>query len=282
MSWLSSFVEDIAPIVAAVSPEPISRAAAQAKVAYDAQEANKVANIEREEQRKKQMFMDDSAYIRPTARAQPQPTTPSGFFGGVSDFLGSAGSVIGDVASGLGGIFDTVGTVRRSFDRATSSPQPAVDRISNIPRETQQTSQAFLGGLPNVLGTAAKFLRTPGGQIGTGLGLIGATSLMSPSGNKMRVTRKMKSQLRQVYNMTGGNFNATADFFGITPDMVMSILTKRFRNDGPVVTKAALRKTKTTIRRLKHMCDVYDDMRPRAKARTPVRRAATTRITQVK
>ena len=136
--------------------------------------------------------------------------------------------------------------------------------------------------MPNVLGTAAKFLRTPGGQIGTGLGLVGATSLMSPSGNKMRVTRKMKSQLRQVYNMTGGNFNATADFFGITPDMVMSILTKRFRNDGPVVTKAALRKTKTTIRRLKHMCDVYDDMRPRAKARTPVRRAATTRITQVK
>jgi len=45
------------------------------------------------------------------------------------------------------------------------------------------------------------------------------------------------------------------------------------------VTKAALRKTKTTVRRLKSMCDMYDSLRPTAtRRRAPMRRAATTLI----
>ena len=59
----------------------------------------------------------------------------------------------------------------------------------------------------------------------------------------------------------------------------VKILTKRFRNDGAVVTKAALRKTKTTIRRMKNMCDMYDSLRPAAtRRRAPMKRAATTLI----
>ena len=72
----------------------------------------------------------------------------------------------------------------------------------------------------------------------------------------MRMTRKMKSQARMVLNMTGGNLAAAADMLGIDQQSLVALLLKRFRNDGPVVTKAALRKTKQTIRRLHSMQDV--------------------------
>ena len=60
------------------------------------------------------------------------------------------------------------------------------------------------------------------------------------------------------------------------------ILLKRFRNDGPVITKAALRKTKSTIRKLKNMCDMYEDLRPTARRRTPMRRATRASTTLIK
>ena len=64
--------------------------------------------------------------------------------------------------------------------------------------------------------------------------------------------------------------------------MLVALLLKRFRNDGPVVTKAALRKTKSTIRKLKNMCDMYDDLRPAARRRTPMRRATRASTTLIK
>jgi hypothetical protein len=89
----------------------------------------------------------------------------------------------------------------------------------------------------------------------------------------------MKSQARMVLNMTGGNLSAAADILGIDQNTLVMILLKRFRNDGPVVTKAALRKTKQTVRRLKSMCDMYDSLRPTAtRRRTPMKRASTTTL----
>ena len=66
---------------------------------------------------------------------------------------------------------------------------------------------------------------------------------------------------------------------GVSPEMFVQVLLKRFRNDGAVVTKAALRKTKRTVNRLKGMCDMYDSLRPSAtRRRTPMKRASTTLI----
>ena len=57
------------------------------------------------------------------------------------------------------------------------------------------------------------------------------------------------------------------------------ILLKRFRNDGPVITKAALRKTRQTMRRLKSMCDMQADLMPRTtRRRAPMKRATTTTL----
>jgi hypothetical protein len=107
-----------------------------------------------------------------------------------------------------------------------------------------------------------------------------------PSG-KPRITRKMKADVRRIYMMAGMDPNLTAQILnnlGTYPRMnfdaslVFFILTKRFRNDGPVVTKAAVRKTKTTLRRMKGVVDMYNSV---CKPTAPRRRAAPSRAKAV-
>ena len=122
-------------------------------------------------------------------------------------------------------------------------------------------------------------LKSPLGQVALGGGAGLALSGMNGQPSGMRITRKMKSQARMVLNMTGGNLSAAAQMLGIDEQTLVMILLKRFRNDGPVVTKAALRKTRQTVRRLKSMCDMYDSLRPTAtRRRSPMKRATTTLI----
>jgi hypothetical protein len=80
--------------------------------------------------------------------------------------------------------------------------------------------------------------------------------------------------------MVGGDLSAAANILGIDENMLVMILLKRFRNDGPVVTKAALRKTKQTIRRLHSMQDVLKSITPTAAGRrkAPMKRATTTTL----
>ena len=68
--------------------------------------------------------------------------------------------------------------------------------------------------------------------------------------------------------------DAVADQMGVGVDVIFYILTKKMRNDGSYVTKAAVRKTRQTVRKMKHLCDMYDDLRPPAR-RAPARRTAS-------
>jgi hypothetical protein len=143
------------------------------------------------------------------------------------------------------------------------------------------TIQGFIGGAPlqQAFGAATRFLKTPGGQLGTGLGIGAIASFIGEDGRTIRITRKMKSQYRSVLNLAGGDYALAADMVGVSQDFFIAVLLKRFRNDGPVVTKAALRKTKSTVRKLKNMCDMYDSLRPAARRRTAtMKRAGTTLI----
>lgn len=190
-------------------------------------------------------------------------------------FLSDVGS---NIISPLSGIFSQV----RPFISQQSAGQPALATRSTLGGQESQSSgvtEGFVGGIPNILGQAARFLRTPAGQIGTGIaGGIGASMLSGGNGG-MRITRKMKSQYRAVLNLAQGDYDQAAAMIGVSTDFFIMVLLKRFRNDGPVVTKAALRKTKTTVRRLKSMCDMYDSLRPTATRRkAPMRRASTTLI----
>ena len=205
----------------------------------------------------------------------PQKQSQAGFGSSFGSFLSDVGS---NIVSPISNLFSQV----RPFISQQSVGQPALPTRSNLGGQESQSSgvtEGFVGGFGNLAGQAARFLRTPAGQVGTGLaGGIGA-SLLGGSGDKVRITRKMKSQYRAVLNLAQGNYDVAADMIGVSTDFFIMVLLKRFRNDGPVVTKAALRKTKTTVRRLKSMCDMYDSLRPTATRRkAPMRRASTTLI----
>ena len=86
--------------------------------------------------------------------------------------------------------------------------------------------------------------------------------------------------MKKAVEMFGVEF--VADQMGTSIDVIFYILTKRMRNDGPYVTKAAVRKTRQTVRKMKNLCDMYEDLRPAARRRAPARKASTTRITNVK
>lgn len=235
---------------------------------------------QQEEERKRFMEIFGSGPVnRIQAPIVPSTTANAGFGSGFGQFVTDVGRNIVSPFAGL------ASQVLPFFGRGEVQ-QPAVTTTRQIgAQESQQSGAqaAFIGGggIAPLLNIGRQFLKSPVGQIGTGIaggGLIGSlTGAPQPS---MRITRKMKSQARMVLNMTGGNLSAAADILGIDENTLVFILLKRFRNDGPVVTKAALRKTKQTVRRLKSMCDMYDDLRPRATARrrAPVRRSTTTLI----
>jgi len=194
-----------------------------------------------------------------------------GFFSGVTDFFKGAGEVIGSAFGS--GIPQLLGVSR---PRGVAQ-QPALTTVTNLGAQESQGSGSIQAGvgsmLPNLVGAARGLIKSPVGQLITGTGIGTAVSMLGADGKPMRVTRKMKAQARSLLNMTGGNLSLTADFLGISEQQLVAILLKRFRNDGPVVTKAALRKTKSTIRKMKSMCDMYDDLRPAARRRAPMRRA---------
>ena len=202
---------------------------------------------------------------------------PQGFFGTVRSGLQQVGGLVSDAFSS--GIPQLLGFSRPQ----NTGQQPAITTVTNVGAQESQGSgsiQAGMGGLlPSVLGGARSLLKSPLGQIALGGGAGLALQGMGSQQGGMRITRKMKSQARMVLNMTGGNLSAAAQILGVDENTLVMILLKRFRNDGPVVTKAALRKTKQTVRRLKSMCDMYDSLRPAATRRkAPMRRASSTTL----
>lgn len=205
-------------------------------------------------------------------------TAPSnGFFGTVRSGLREVGGLVSDVfSSGIPQLFGATRPVN-------VGQQPAVTSVTNVGAQESQGSgsvQAGIGSaLPGLVSAGRSLLKSPLGQLALGTGAGAALTGLGGQPSGMRITRKMKSQAKMILNMTGGNVSQAADILGIDEQTLIMILLKRFRNDGPVVTKAALRKTRQTVRRLKSMCDMYDSLRPSAtRRRAPMKRASTTTL----
>ena len=288
MSFLSNLIKKAAPIVATVAPgTPIGTAAAVASTVYAKQDADYRRKLA-EEQRstdKMEIFSPTSSNInqmnqRFAATTPVVSTANSG--GGFFDTLRSGVREVGGFVS------DVFGTGIPQLFGVGRPPsvvqQPAVTSTTQIGAQESQGSgsiQAGMGAaLPSILAQARNLIKSPGGQLAIGTGGALAFSGMGSSPSGMRITRKMKSQARMVLNMTGGNLSAAAGILGIDENTLVMILLKRFRNDGPVVTKAALRKTKQTIRRLHSMQDVLKSITPTAtmRRRAPMKRATTTTL----
>ena len=219
-----------------------------------------------------------------------------------------AGAIAGEVSEGISGL-------GRSLQSETGQ-KTAIDRAPEPPAETQKsgergpagpggaTYQQFIqpaafrsqppmatggmgrvqqAGLPAIIGGGTAVARALNyGMFGAGV-MMAAPMIIDPftgEEKKLRVTRRLRSQVKKAVEMFG--VEAVADQMGTDVEVIFYILTKKMRNDGPYVTKAAVRKTRQTVRKMKHLCDMYDDLRPAAKRRAPVRKTAATRITNVK
>lgn len=227
-------------------------------------------------------------------------------------FLG--GATTADVGGAIGGVFGqeklgrTVGGTAAQVVSGLGGTQQgqsvAVSQATQTaPQETQQsgTTAGAPGGtfFPRSTGVQApmqagfglaapltSLARKYAPEIITGLG-FGAAGAAAPmlldafgEPKKLRVTRKMQRTVKQVVDQFG--LEGAMELTGLDQNTIMFIYTKKFRNDGPYVTKAAVRKTRQTVRKMKNLCDMYDDLRPAAKRRAPVRRTGMTKITQVK
>ena len=161
----------------------------------------------------------------------------TGFFSTLRSGLRETGGFIQDVfASGIPQLFGKQRPVG-------VGQQPAVTTVTNVGAQESQGSGSIQAGvgsiLPSLVSAGRGLLKTPLGQIALGGGAGLALSGMGGQPSGMRITRKMKSQARTVLNMTGGNLSAASEILGIDENTLVMILLKRFRNDGPVVTKAA-------------------------------------------
>lgn len=214
-------------------------------------------------------------------------------------FVSSLGQTIGDFGRDVGGFFQDIQPLTSLFGGGGSLPRTnsgtATTIIKQAPDESAMSGEllgANLGLTSNLIQAAGRFARSPGGQsaLGFGAGAVGA-SLMGDGSSAPRITRKMRSDVNKIYKMSGMDPNATAQILnnlGTYPRMrfdaslVFFILTKRFRNDGPVVTKAAVRKTKTTLRRMKGVVDMYNSVCKPTTRRAPTRRAAPKAVQLIK
>ena len=226
-----------------------------------------------------------------------------GFFGapqggrlvgqGVADFASRAGDTL-DISAPSAGV-DSKATVApvSQTGRIGVPPGPLVGGFSPVSPPRQE---AFIGGLAPLVQQgvqqATRLLTRPG--VGSAIGGFGAGAVVDTFvdafGNqkKLVITRKMQRDIKKLFMLSGGDFNMTADLYrmatgrNISGEQVVQIITKTFKNQGPFVTKAAVRKPRQTIRKMETLCDLKDRLAP-PKRRAPARRRTmSTSITQVK
>jgi hypothetical protein len=212
--------------------------------------AQAAANLASKVTRSSGTQQGQSVAVSQATQTRPAETQSSGSGVGTGEFLGY---------SDMGG---------QGFENVYSGASPRM--------------QAQPAGLPAVIAGGVGISRGLYGMLFGGA--IGAAPMIidqfSGQPKSLRVTRKLQRDVKQAVMLLGPE--AVANQLGVGLDVVIYIMQKKIRNDGPYVTKAAVRKTRQTVRKMRTMCDLYDDLRPAAKRRAPMKRATTTRITNVK
>ena len=226
--------------------------------------------------------------------------------GAIGSIFGPAGEAVGrsvglDIGKDIGEIGSTGADVSgppAGVDSPATTLEVSQTGMINPAGQGFGTQQAFIGGaglgslVTQGVGAATRLLSRPG--VGGLIGGIGAGAAVDffidqfGQQKKLVITRKMQRDVKKLFMMSGGNFNMTAELYRmatgrqITGEQVVKIITKTFKNQGPYVTKAAVRKTRQTIRKMETLCDLKDRLAP-PKRRAPARRRTmSTSITQVK
>jgi hypothetical protein len=287
---ISSLVSRIVPTaIGYVTGGPVGAytalASTESAKRQEKQQKRAINEFNAQQAQRRQQLETSFGSSQPSAFPTPRPASigqPSFF-----ERLGNIGSTVGSTL--LSGLESAVPSVINRAIFGGSRPQsavqgPALTTVTNVGAQESSGSGTIQAGVPSLVPSlisgARSLLKTPAGQLALGGGVGVATAMLGPDGKTMRITRKMKSQARTVLNIAGGNISVASDILGISEEMMVTILLKRFRNDGPVVTKAALRKTKSTIRRLHSMQDVLKSITPTAsgRKRAPAKRAMSTTL----
>ena len=212
---------------------------------------------------------------------------------GAADFTGRVGEKL-DFSERPAAI-DSPATVSQVSQTSQIQPRPQIS-LAQQGTAMQAPQQAFIGGLAPLvgqgIGAATRLLSRPGVAPTVGGFAAGAVAdfFVDQFGNakKLVITRKMQRDVKKLFMMSGGDFNMTAQLYrmatgrSITGEQVVQIITKTFKNQGPYVTKAAVRKTRSTIRKMETLCDLKDRLAPPRRAPARRRAASTTKVLQVK
>ena len=203
--------------------------------------------------------------------------------GAVGSLFGAGGSAVGrrlgesvgSATSSLAG--DSQISLLSTADQALEqSAVPVSQAGSSRPSETanvgitgMQTQQAGFGALPSIIGTArglfpqiSKFVGTPAGGIATGVATgVGVNMLAGSDMQKMKPvltqSRRNKARVRQLVNFMGiegaAAFLSQASGVSVSPNDVVQLLLRTFRNDGAYITKAQVRNLRRTTNRFKSL-----------------------------
>ncbi len=173
-------------------------------------------------------------------------------------FVGEAAARATDNLAGDGGI-----SPASTADQALEQSAVSVSKRGDVPQELStmtgtrgMTTQAGFGALAPLFGTASRFLGSKSGQIvtgvGTAVGLGGASFMGSDSRMKPVLTqsRRNKAKVRQLVNFMGiegtANFLSQSMNVNVSPNDVVALLLRTFRNDGAYITKAQVRNLRRT------------------------------------
>ena len=234
--------------------------------------------------------------------------------GSSEEVLGDVGEVAGTFVAGPGGgkigrsIGEGIGDATSSLGGGGASPVSTADQAleqsavpvserGNVPQELStmtgtrgQTMQAGFGSLAPIISQAGRFLTSKGGQIATGVGTgvaFGGAQLMGSDGRAKPVltqSRRNKSKVRQLVNFMGieGTANFLSQSIGrsVSPNDVVALLLRTFRNDGAYITKAQVRNLRRTTNRFKSLEKQVKEATSmsRTTRRAPVRRTASTTL----
>jgi len=235
--------------------------------------------------------------------------------GSSEEVLGDVGEVAGTFIAGPGGgkigrsIGESVGDATSSLSGGSSSPLSTADQAleqsavpvsqrGDVPQETSSmtgtrgmTTQAGFGSLAPIISQAGRFLTSKTGQIATGVGTavgLGSAQFMGMDGRAKPVltqSRRNKAKVRQLVNFMGieGTANFLSQSIGqrVTPNDVVALLLRTFRNDGAYITKAQVRNLRRTTNRFKSLEKQVKEatsMSRTTRRASPVRRASSTTL----
>jgi len=235
--------------------------------------------------------------------------------GSSEEVLGDVGEIAGTFVAGPGGgkigrsLGESIGDATSSLSGGSASPLSTADQAreqsavpvsqrGDVPQELStmtgtrgMTSQASFGALAPFISQAGRFLTSKTGQIATGVGTgvaFGGSQFMGMNGRERPVltqSRRNKAKVRQLVNFMGieGTANFLSQSIGqnVSPNDVVALLLRTFRNDGAFITKAQVRNLRRTTNRFKSLEKQVKDATSMARTTrraAPVRRASSTTL----